>query len=347
MVTFPNLRVLEVEPRFIAPWSDALKVISCAPSLQSVIGLSDINDLEKLTEQQLRTFTGIYCLPFAELDDTFVKLVNAKPKLTELNISDLPDRVLPQLWSRNLVILLKQCSPTLQNLTVCALELLNYKRSSVLALVKVRFLELFFPEQAETWECTCVITLLCLDELCPKLRSIRLNFSDNCYHNMSSTRIGRLPSSANVLNVRDVILEDPPCTLDILRFCISKFSMLTSVGLECLDCTELCAGSNADHMYEVCKIFTDIPQLKELKLCLVEAERTAETFLLDALLCGLTWEEVDHLKLRSRSDEIALAGLQYCARRPSVHHAESKSTAKIRSLFLRKPFIIHILDDLI
>lgn len=319
---FPRLKIITVEPRFCASWSDALKLIQRAPNLQTVAGLSRIIKLRSLEEKQISTFTGVHCVPFKGIDDTFVKLVRARPRLTELQIYDLKDRVLPPLWSQLLLSLLEYTSCTLQSLSICAAELLNYFGSSRSLMCRLKSLELFLPEEAEVRHFSGCVAALKFHVNLPVLESLRLSFSDHCFHSMNGFPAQDLFGNS-VCTLRNVLLQDPPCTYGALLQCISFFPYITSIAFECLACAHLCEG-NTDHPYEVCTVFNEIPTLEEIKICLLETERSQFGYSLDALMCGLTAEEVKYLKCRSLNGGLALPRLQYCPVRPSIREAKCK-----------------------
>ena len=320
------MKVITVEPKFGAPWADATALIRCSPNLEKVVGLIGLRHLRGLNEQQIGTLTGVHCVPYtAQLDETFVKLTSASPKLRELQIYDLDTRkrTVPPLWSQNLCQLLECSSLTLQSLSICAVELLKYFRNSGPAVSKLKKLEIFFPEEAEVWHFSSTVAALRMNSNLPAVESLRVSFSDHCYHDISGIHIpahSRVPVKA----VRNIMLEDPACTIDTLHACCTQFTGLISVGLEFIDCAEMCTGRGSSHCYEFCRAFTEIPNLEELKICLVEAERSPQGFSLDALLCGLTTAEAEQLKSSSRGGTIALQKLKYCPIRPSIHSAKSK-----------------------
>ena len=324
MARFPKLRMITVEPKFGASWRDALELIRCAPNLQRVIGLSDALDVAKLNDVKIRTLTGLHCVPYNGMGDKFVKIAHCFSQLIELQIYDLHNRTLPPSWSQPLISLLEHVSPTLQNLSICAVELFKYFRSLGPALYKLKSLELFFPEVAEARDLSFTVAAMRLNCNLPALKSMRLDFSDHCYHGIYKIR-AQATSGEQATNVSSVLLRDPACNVDTLAACIALFPSIMSIGFECIACADICWTRGHCHQFELSKIFKLAQTLQELKLCLVEAERAASGFSIDGFLCGLTAEEAERLKEHGRNEELELSALQLCTIRPSLHDAKCMS----------------------
>lgn len=328
-VTYSKLHTIEILPKFVAPWADAIKLIQAAPNLKIVIGLADLCDLKGLSADKMRCITGLNCAPFAGLYRTLTRVVRAQPLLTELRICDLEDKVLPTGWSEQLHKLIAHSASTLKQLSVCAVELAKYVLNDEAVLSCLEWLEICFPEEATSENCAFALARLKLIYVCPILGTLRLNFSDNCYHPIPTVANLEQPNRLRCAlspRIYEVVLQDPPCTMEMLEIVIRAFPALQSFAFECLACAEICTNLDTGHPYELHRMWTEIRTLKKLKICLMDCERALYGFSVDALLCGITAEEASYLKVRFRTDTVSLTSFQFCPVRPSLRDASCKKS---------------------
>ena len=134
-VWLPKLQIINIQPRY----SDALKelnhLIGMSPNLKTVNGLCFLYDLQTYKHIRLDVFTEICIMPVGNIDDPFEALVQAQPKLVELQIYDRKkEKFVPKSWFDSPWTLLNQCAHTLKRLSICAIKFVKLQRTGNLRL---------------------------------------------------------------------------------------------------------------------------------------------------------------------------------------------------------------------
>ena len=321
---FPKLRTIELQPSLSLWPPDVYNLISVAPNLRTVTGTCWLDDAERNNCKRLDVFTHITVMPYEELDEAFELLAFSRPKLNGLRIFDTDDSVFPRSWSPLLRQLIKQCAFTLQRMSLCATEFLDLKKEQ-LVLHALEFLELFLPDDSTIEEFHEILGALNLQALCPNVKSLRITLGqDHCIHEIPASLPVYSNHCAIFHSVRHFMTENPQCPVAVVEACLSSFPMLLSFGFELIACAEICEDMRIEHLFELHKIWTGIPTLEELKICLVSPKKSPEPHSLDALLCGLSVHEISSIKENYGPNKTSLQNFEYCALRPSVLYGKSK-----------------------
>ena len=323
-VTLPKLKVLEVKPQLSFWPHDMLQIVRMAPRLNAVKGEAYLYDMQLFECERLDVFTNVHIVPFWEVDKTFELLVRAQPNLTVLQIHDnVEERIIPKSWLPHLLKLLQQCSLTLQHLSVCAVYFLRLQKEA-LVLEKLNFLELFLSEDSNIEDFRRVISQLNLQASCPNARTLRFTVGERyCIHEMLS--LASQPAVwGPIHSVREVITENSACAVAVVEECLSSFPMLLTFGFEMLACAEICENMDLEHWFEVYRIWTELPTLEELRICLVSPKYSPEPHSLDALFCGISVDEAAAIKNSDGIGQNHLMNFQFCPIRPTLLYAPSK-----------------------
>ena len=322
-MSFPKLRTVQMKSEHWIPIDDASKLLQNAPRLDRIIGLANLLDLEEVEPRHFKKFTQLTCLPFSDLTSTLVRVVQAEPLLTVLEFHDLETTAFEITWLPHLQALLRRSSPILRKLSVCATQLAKSMPIDLI-LTKLESLELCLPSWTNFEEFEHVIAVLGLHVHFPGLRTVRLDFDWKCYHAIELNPV-EAEAVVPMVGVTEVLLAQPPCAATITEKCLKCFPAFTSYGFEWLSCVEICDTNQTNHLYELHKIWTDMPALERLKVCVVAQENSPVQCTLDALFCGITREEGEVLRTGVGDDQIDLRGYQYCPMRPSLHYAKRKN----------------------
>lgn len=323
-VTYPKLRVLNVQPRYNLWPYDMFELIRQAPNLTAVEGAAWLSDIERLSCTRLEVFKKLNLLPFEDVFETFKLLVIAKPKLTALRISDTDERTMPSSWFPHLLKLLQQCQLTLQHLSVCAADFLKMINEPFV-LQALNYLELFLPEELTIEGFRRIVQNLNLNVSCPHVQTLRFTLSEDfCIHEMTASPFCHSSISLPVHSLREVMVQNPLCTVAVVEECILSFPKLRKFGFEIIACAEVCENFELEHFFEIHKIWTELMTLEELKICLVHPQGSPGPHALDALLCGISMDEASDIYSSSVRGQLDLKKLQFCPTRPSLSNAKSK-----------------------
>ena len=256
-VTYPKLRVLNVQPLFNLWPYDMFDLIRWAPNLTAVEGAAWLNDMERLSCDRLEVFGKVNLLPYEDVDETFKSLVFANPKLTALRISDTDESTMPPSWFPYLLQLLQQCELTLQHFSVCAADFLKIQNDSFFLRALI-CAELFLPDESTIEDFRNIVRVLNLHESCPNLRTLRFTLSEDfCIHEISSDLFDHSCLSVPVHSVQEVIVQNPLCNVAVVEECIFSFPNLRKFGFEMMACAEACVNFELEHFFQIHKIWTD------------------------------------------------------------------------------------------
>ena len=324
-LVFPKLRAITIAPEFETSIDDLMKLIPQAPNLQYIGGLITLDDVALLERKYYPLLTEVHCLATRTLNKTFKNLVAAQPRLHHLQIYDTDEDVVPAAWSRQLGELLCESAVTLKRLSICAIELLKLVLEVGLEFKSLVELELFLPEHATIKNSANALGVLNLPLKFPSMTSLRIKFGENCYHSIPRKRVSRIIANSEAKSVRKVTLEDPPCNADAIRTCAKTFPLLQSFGFELLACVELCQNKSEYHKHDISVIWTELPMLECLNICLKGSDVGPDDFTLDELFCGISNEECDWLRMENSAGRLRVSDLQLCPLYPSMPYASSKS----------------------
>ena len=183
--------------------------------------------------------------------------------------------------------------------------------------------------------------MLNLDDVCPSLVSLHFTWSFKYFTQETPFTLPEQSTSSVALNsVQELTTYGANCNVATVEACILSFPKLLSFGFEMTECAEYCIGTDSEHIFDIYKIWTEIPTLQRLTVRLVCSELSAPCFVLDALFCGMHMEEAEDLveawdPTRYREDEESWDGFdpkrfQYCPIRPTVLYAKSKSVTCLK-----------------
>ena len=317
---FPLLQRIKVGPEYCGPFYDLTKLIPLAPNLQAVEGLLSLYDFQ-MRPEVFNLLTEVKCVSFKTMRTVFAKFVQAEPKLRHLQIYEDEHEVITPYWSRHLMQLLESSASSLSKLSVCAMELLKCVRKACTPFANVKYLELFFPEKATIHHFELCLGALNLPWTAPRVSSLRLCFSDHCYHKIPAV----IPADACIEtaapSVIDLKLEDAPCSLEIMRISTRMFPMIATFGFETVTCIDVCDDRSPTHCYNLFEHLARLEKLERLRICM---EATSGGFSLDAMFCGLSTKEAECLRKTFRQDLERLVKLQFCPVRPPVAHLRSE-----------------------
>ena len=301
------------------------RLIPLAPKLQAVDGMCFLSNVrEKSIRPNL--ITGICILPIDKEYEALDALARGQPKLKNLKIMDctLKSKVIPPLWTPLLLELFQKCSRTLVEISICSLKLLELRTTNY-GLDELEVLNLYFPEYSYPEEFRNILASLRLQEFCPRLSSLRLDFGEECIHELPTSLSIDGSALAPVESVREVTTRMAVCLPAVVETCTTTFPYLCCFAFQVLPCADTCEHTDKEHWYDVYKIWTEIPTLQELRLGLPGTDATSGDFSIDALLCGLRNEEARRLKSLYNNNPLELANFQFCPSRPSLVYAKSKS----------------------
>lgn len=329
-VSLPKLERITIHPRYIDALLELHFLIGMAPNLKTVNGLPTLFGLKTYESVRLDVLTEICIMPLGNVGDPFEALVQAKPKLLELQIYDkYREEFVPKSWFDHPWTLLNQCAQTLKRLSICAIKFAKLQRKGNFRLEALESLTLFLPRYAESvGEIEDAAANLNLNLCCPALTSLRFSIEeDYCYHKVPYSFRGMYDEynpRSPVQSVREITLKSTNCTPAIMNTCISMFPMITSFAYEHVNCYG-CLRPDWDHFDEMHRIWIEIPTLEKLKIGLVEPSCTPRTTM-DSLFCGISFDEAIEIKEQlDRGELVNLETFSYCPERPSLLYAQSKN----------------------
>ena len=322
-LAFPKLTTIHVQQPFHWVEHDVFRLISLCPNLETVSGLCWLSNFARCQSTRLHVFTGICVLP-KERDFEIIKLLaEADSKVKDLQIFDSEKGSITRAWHPLLLKIFKRNTFQLTHLSICAYVLLQLRRKNF-RLEVLEQLTLFFPDHSTLDEVRSAIEGLSLQVSCPRLKSMKLNFTEDCSHKTPTSLFANSVDFVPINSVREITTEMAICTPAVIGACICAFPQLSSFGFEAIRCARICEASNDDHFFEVHKIWTEIPTLERLSICVGGTQITPPNFSLDALFCGLNNDETEYIRTCGKEDNHDLTQFQYCPARPSILWAKSK-----------------------
>ena len=339
---FPKLRVIQVHPRSRSLKLDIFRLIRVAPNLLAVRGACWLDELKDHDCRRLDVITWLNMLPSQDTAATFRSLVLAQPKLAVLLVYDFEGLLMSLSWSLLLLRLLRHSSFTLQRLKIFSLTFIEMQKRG-LKLESLICLELVLPEGATANETEITVRNLKLLSTCPNLLSLQLIWEEEvfCVYDTSLESRSETTIGDEVHPLQELTTSNALCVAAVVPACVTFFPALSSFGFELRACDKICEKHDHEHFFEVFRVWNEIRTLIELKIYLNGSEYGAPRHSLDALLCGISTEEVNELINHVNEDEscrenchggaCCLHSLQYCCLRPSVLYAQSK---KIRPAYL-------------
>ena len=322
-LTFPKLTTIQIQQPFNWVEHDVFRLISLCPNLGTVSGLCWLSDFARSQSTRLDVFTGICVLP-KERDYQIIKLLaEGNSKVKELQIFDSKEGSITRAWHPVLLKIFKRNTFQLTHLSICAYVLLKLRRKNF-RLEVLDHLTLFFPDHSTLDEVRHTIAGLRLEVSCPRLKSMQLNFTEDCSHKTPTSLFASSADFVPINSVREITTEMAICTPAVISACIHTFPLLSSFAFEAIRCADICEAFDDDHFFDVHKIWTEIPTLERLCICVCGTQITPPNFSLDALFCGMNNDETSYIRKRRNEGNLDLTAFQYCPARPSILWAKSK-----------------------
>ena len=341
-ILFPNLKCIKaLDDDFTSDRNFYSFILNSAPNLTEITSTPvQLGKLKFWNETAMERLKNVKILPRGQCDAadftdsrTLKKFARAKPSLHFLRVSDSHSsrgrlNPFPQSWFDPLAEIIRSSRYSLTQLELCASELLkffqleNYSCSNngLIGFPHVTCLRIVMPETPEPRVDRSILRRLNIGINFPKLSKLKCDFG-GCEHEVDGEEYERDYYYCPATDLSPSLhLTSVWCYPESLEYFVNTFPLLTSLGF-----ASCCFFDDPEHAYSFSTVFSSFPNLKKLKLGIDAGyeDDSALYFSLDAIFCGINFEEAKRLK---SDTSLKLEDLKLVPARPNITYATSKET---------------------
>ena len=337
---FPDLKSIEFYWDFPSDIYDFVHF--SAPSLIEIKGeVVELGVVKSWNEPALRALKSVSVTPEGTQRDAadcvdykiLKKFASFETSLHHFRINDKYYRdepenevAFPSSWLNSFAQIFRNSRGTLKNVEFCASEFMKIMMQlestgdGTLVFPNIRRLKLDIPEGTGTMVDRSILRRMKIGTCFPQLRVLITSFGQ-CCHDLEGEEYegdyGDIPASD--LSPELEIRETWPCW-ETFEYFVNTFPHLTSLVVDLCD-----PFTDREHVYSLSNIFSSFPHLQHLKLDVsfsVEDE-ISQCFSLDAIFCGINFEEVQKIQLDCQSTGLDLKNMKIVPLRPGLTSAAS------------------------
>ena len=340
MCLFPNLRSVEIlNGRFPSDPCFHSFVVELAPNLREIKGPVNLENLKFWSESAMRHLKCISIEPIEIDEEDFIddntlrKIAKAGPSLQVLKIKDYADAdgnaPFSRCWFDPLAQILRSSRYTLNRLDFCASELMKIIRlegysdstDKFMYFPNVKKLKLLVPMAYDPRVERSMLRRLSIGANFPKLKDLHVNYG-RCHHIEPEGEEYEIdcedcpPSDLGIT----LHLVTRFCAEDSVEYFVKTFPLLTSLYVDFVVFFQ-----NYDHAYSFSDVFScqHLKQLGFMFECGLYFDDHMQYFTLDAIFCGINFDEAWQLRLDWEQNGLELENLRIVPARPAITSAAS------------------------
>ena len=348
--TFPMLKSVEFLPGYFPSNSYFYSfVVQSAPNLTEIKGeWANLGSVKFWNERPIRRLKCIAIEPKQMVGrgeyvdctdyDTLKKYSGIEPSLHGLMIrddGDCEEVPFPSSWFDPLTQIFRSSRDTLTQLRCCSSELMkfieNEDRSSIDTSPCFPFLTILHLAMPRPYYCCgkradrSVLRRLRIGTNFPKLVELQVDLG-GCQHQLEGEEYYERDSEecpvsgfSGALEIATWWPEPEP-----LDYFVKTFPLLTTLSIHSV----FTLFDDDEHAYTLSTIFTSFQHLKTLKLAIRWGSHFHDDiplFSLDAILCGINFEEAEQLRTDCQNNGLKLENIEVVPVRPGLTSAASKS----------------------
>ena len=337
---FPKLKSIEFLNRTRLSGSCSYTfVLEAAPNLMEIKGKPvSLGSVNFWNERAMRLLKSVYLEQYGselegedDLDnETLWKFVRSGAQLQFLNVFDNIDdesAPFPSSWFDPLAHILRNSRYTLNKLYFCASELMKFLRlegfsdstDKFMYFTNVKTLQLSMPQVDDPIVERSILRRLSIGANFPKLQQLEVDFG-GCSHELEGEEYEWDFEDCPPSNLRIALHTDTHwCDKESLEYFVNTFPLLTSLHVGTFT-----FFYDDEHAYSFSDVFSSFIHLKQLHLELNYRYNNLPNFSLDAIFCGINFEEVDRLRSDFKKNGMEPGRMEIVPVRPGITSALSK-----------------------
>ena len=339
---FPKLKSIEFLIQFhLADSYFYSFLLELAPNITEIKGQPvNLGSVKFWNERSMQLLKSLCLEPFgpelggtSSLDyDTLKKLIRSEARLRHLIINDdniISGAPFPSSWFDPLAEILRNSRHTLNELYFCGSELMKFVQlegfsvsaDKSMYFPNMKILRLCMPDIDDPMVERSILRRLSIGANFPKLQQLHIEFG-GCCHELEGDEYEWDQEDCPPSNLGITLRTTTHwCNEEPLEYFVKTFPLLTTlhVGINIFFFDD-------EHAYSFSEVFSSFQHLKQLSLEFDCREYDMPHFSLDAIFCGINFEEAEKLRSDSEKNGLELGRMQIVQARPGLTSASSNES---------------------